>query len=172
MNNTIWRTLLATSLLFVLLVPASVSMLSTHLDDPIQQTFNKADYRAYENSWSINCDSTSTADEPAYQAETLIHESVGGDDRGRETGGLQNSSWPMSCHDTYHTSQSPISTADNPGTEKWRYKTLKDAGTIESGAIVDKNGIIYFGSMGADHNLYAIYPNGTQKWYYKIPGVI
>ena len=84
-------------------------------------------------------------------------------------GGLMNSSWPMSCHDTYHTSQSLISTADNPGTEKWRYKTIQDAGTIESGAVVDKNGIIYFGTMGEDHKLYALYPNGTMKWYYKTP---
>jgi len=172
MNKTIWRILLATGLLFILVIPVSVPILSTHLNDPIRETFNKTDYRAYENSWNINSDTLYTTDEPSHPIEALFYKFVEGDDPGRETGGLQNSSWPMSCHDTYHTSQSPISTADNPGTEKWRYKTLQDGGTIESGAIVDNNGIIYFGSMGTDHKLYALYPNGTKKWYYKIPGVI
>ena len=37
-------------------------------------------------------------------------------------GGLMNSSWPMKCHDQRHTSQSPYSTADNPGLEKWRFR--------------------------------------------------
>jgi len=170
MNKTIWRILLATGLFFILVVPVSVPTFSTHMNDPIRETFNKADYRAYENSWNINSDTLYTTDELAHPIEALFYKFVEGDDPGRETGGLQNSSWPMSCHDTYHTSQSPISTADNPGTEKWRYQTLGDGGTIESGAIVDNNGIIYFGTMGGNQNIYALYPNGTKKWSWHTPG--
>ena len=82
--------------------------------------------------------------------------------------GLMNSSWPMKCHDLRHTSQSPYSTADNPGTEKWRFKVQGIDGTIESSPVVDDNGIIYFGTMGSDHKLYALYPNGTKKWSYQV----
>jgi outer membrane protein assembly factor BamB len=169
MNKINWRFLFVICVLFVLVIPASGPMLSAFLSDPIQPTWYKTYYRGYENSWNINSDKPDITDEPAHQIETMYYELVGGDDHDRETGGLMNSSWPMSCHDTYHTSQSPISTAENPGTEKWRYNTLQDAGTVESGAIVDNNGIIYFGSMGTDHKLYALYPNGTMKWYYKTP---
>lgn len=78
-------------------------------------------------------------------------------------GGLQNSPWPMQGHDTRHTGRSPYSTAINPGIEKWRF----DAGDyVDGSAIIDDNGIIYFGSH--DGYFYAIYPNGTQKWKLKL----
>ena len=35
--------------------------------------------------------------------------------------GPMDSPWPMYCHDIRHTGRSPYSTADNPGTEKWRF---------------------------------------------------
>jgi len=71
--------------------------------------------------------------------------------------------WPMYCHDTHHTSQSPYSTADNLGVEKWRY----DMGWECSGSpIVDNNGIIYVGA----YYMYAIYPNGTLKWLFNSHG--
>ncbi|HWR27571.1 MAG TPA: PQQ-binding-like beta-propeller repeat protein [Candidatus Thermoplasmatota archaeon] len=132
---------------------------------------SEEEYREYMNDWFVHTDDSNGIIGSAYSD---IQNKGSSDDMivkktSSSNGGLQNSSWPMSCHDTYHTSQSSISTADNPGTEKWRYKTLQDAGTVESGAIVDNNGIIYFGSMGADHKLYALYPNGTMKWYYKTP---
>jgi hypothetical protein len=82
-------------------------------------------------------------------------------------GGPMDSPWPMKCHDNHHTSRSPYSTADNLGDELWRFKTKWD-GTIESSAVIDNNGIIYFGSMGSDRRLYALYPNGTEKWDYQV----
>ncbi len=85
--------------------------------------------------------------------------------------GLQNSSWPMKCHDTRHTSQSPFSTKDNPHTEKWRYRTGWD-GYIEGGPVIEKDGSIYFGSRGSDRKLYAINPDGTLKWSYQMDGSI
>lgn len=89
-------------------------------------------------------------------------------DKGRD--GPMDSAWPIQSHDMRHTGLSQYSTKENPGTEKWRFKTLQDAGTIESGAIIDNNGNIYFGSMGTDHKLYALYPNGTEKWHFKTSG--
>jgi outer membrane protein assembly factor BamB len=81
--------------------------------------------------------------------------------------GPMNSPWPMLSHDLHHTGQSPYSTTDNLGFEKWWFKAENYlGGSIESSAVIDNNGIIYFGSMGADHHLYALYPNGTKKWSY------
>jgi outer membrane protein assembly factor BamB len=88
------------------------------------------------------------------------------------TMGLMNSSWPMKCHDTRHTAQSPYSTADNPHIEKWRFKTEWWDGTIESSPVISNDGTIYFGSMGTDHKLYAINPDGTKKWSYETGGLI
>jgi len=87
------------------------------------------------------------------------------------TTGLMNSSWPMKCHDLRHTSRSPYSTAGNSGFEKWRFRSEKD-GAIESSAIIGDDGTIYFGTMGSDHRLYALYPNGTKKWEYELEDII
>ena len=75
--------------------------------------------------------------------------------------------WPMKCHDLHHTGRSQYSTADNPGYEKWRFRSEWD-GTVESSAIIGDDGTIYFGSMGSDRRLYALYPNGTKKWSYQV----
>jgi outer membrane protein assembly factor BamB len=81
--------------------------------------------------------------------------------------GPMDSPWSMLCHDLHHTSQSPYSTADNQGYEKWRFRII-DNGSIESSPIIDSNGTIYFGTMGDDTSLYALYPNGTYKWRYSV----
>ena len=84
------------------------------------------------------------------------------------SGGLMNSSWPMKCHNLRHTAQSPYSTADNPGTEIWRFRSEHHlGGTMESSAVIGDDGTIYFGTMGTDHKLYAINPDGTRKWWYE-----
>jgi len=90
----------------------------------------------------------------------------------RSDNGLMDSAWPMKCHDPRHTAQSPYSTEDNPHTEKWRFISKDDDGTIESSPVVDSDGIIYFGTMGSDHKLYALYPNGTKKWSYEVDSLI
>lgn len=83
--------------------------------------------------------------------------------------GPMDSAWPMKCHDNRHTSQSPYSTEDNPHVEKWRFRSEDYlGGLIESGAIIDGTGIIYIGTGGADHKLYAICPDGTKKWSYEV----
>jgi len=75
--------------------------------------------------------------------------------------GPMDSAWPMKCHDTRHTSQSPYSTVDTCA-EKWRYVTNS---WIEDTPIIDSNGIIYVGSF--DGYIHAVYPNGASKWKYK-----
>lgn len=68
------------------------------------------------------------------------------------SGGLMDSPWPMICHDVRHTGRSPYSTASNPGTEKWRFKT---DGWVDGAPVIDVDGIIYSGSFSG--NFYAIF---------------
>jgi len=77
-------------------------------------------------------------------------------------GGPMNSSWPMSCHDLHHTSQSPYSTANNSGGEMWRFQCEG----VDGGPVIAQDGTIYFGEMG--QYLYALYPIGTLKWRYHL----
>jgi outer membrane protein assembly factor BamB len=54
------------------------------------------------------------------------------------------------------------------GTENWRYYIEPGAGSfygIQSGALVDSEGYIYFG--GRDHYIYCLSPKGTLVWRYK-----
>ena len=78
-----------------------------------------------------------------------------------------DSPWPMYCHDAKHTGRSSYSTANTTGIEKWRF--ICDW-RVKGGAIIDENNTIYFGSY--DHNVYALYSNGTLKWKNDNIGVI
>jgi len=78
--------------------------------------------------------------------------------------GPMNSSWPMKSYNAQRIGRTPSSTADNPGIEKWRFKTF-GAGGVDSGAVVADDGNIYFGSK--DFYIYALYANGTFRWRYK-----
>ena len=84
--------------------------------------------------------------------------------------GPMNSAWPMQSHDTYNTGRSPYNTADT-SEEIWRFYS---SGAVEGTPVIDNNGIIYF--KGAynylDRYIYAIYPNGSEKWKYKTDGLI
>lgn len=73
--------------------------------------------------------------------------------------GLMDSAWPMHKHDVRHTGRSPCDTSGNTGGERWKFEVMMG---VESSAVIDKNGTIYFGSD--DDKLYAVYPNGTEKW--------
>lgn len=80
-----------------------------------------------------------------------------------------NSPWPMYCHDTHHSGRSQYSTADNPGDEKWRFKT-SSWNENGGGPAIDANGTIYFGCN--EGILHAFYENGTLKWEYNTNGRI
>jgi len=84
--------------------------------------------------------------------------------------GPMDSPWSMKCHDVHHTSQSPYSTV-NTYAEKWRFYFT---GWLEDTPVIDSDGTIYCkGAYNAlDRYLYAIYPDGTEKWKYKTDGLI
>lgn len=75
--------------------------------------------------------------------------------------GPMNSSWPTKSYNAQRVGRTPYSTADNPGIEKWRFRSYIMG--VESGAAVADDGTIYFGSG----EVYALYPNGTLKWIYE-----
>ncbi|MCD6468357.1 MAG: PQQ-binding-like beta-propeller repeat protein, partial [Thermoplasmata archaeon] len=55
------------------------------------------------------------------------------------------------------------------GTIKWQFEVEETADAVFSSPAIDKDGTIYFGVVGPGWNLgrvYAVYPNGTEKWYY------
>ena len=80
--------------------------------------------------------------------------------------GPMDSPWPMLSHDTVHSGRSQYSTVNNTGKELWQIHG-NFAGEVWSSAVIDKNGTIYFATLGVDHALYAMYPNGTIKWRYQ-----
>ncbi len=91
-----------------------------------------------------------------------------------ETGffeGVMNSPWPMQSHDVLHTGRSSYSTMNITGTEIWR-KSENRPGSFYGSPLIDNNSIIYFGTTGGDHSLYAFYPNGTRKWRYISDGAV
>jgi outer membrane protein assembly factor BamB len=90
-------------------------------------------------------------------------------DNGRD--GPMDSPWPMYGHDVVHTGRSSYSTENNPGAEIWRVRGDR-AGAVWGSAIMDNDGIIYFGTKGSDSSLYAMYLNGTRKWRYPADGLI
>ena len=79
--------------------------------------------------------------------------------------GLMDSAWPMYCHDVRHTGQSPYSTINTTGEEKWRIQLNNWA---EGSPVIDENGIIYVGCG----DFFAIYPNGIIKWNLRWWGLV
>ena len=77
----------------------------------------------------------------------------------------------MQSYNSHHTGQSPYSTSNTDETEIWRFYST---GAVEGTPAIDNNGVIYF--KGAynylDRYIYAIYPNGTEKWKFKTDGLI
>ncbi len=71
----------------------------------------------------------------------------------------ENSPWPMFHGNLQHTGRSPYDTSHVNGTVKWTFET---GGAIESSPVIGPDGTIYVGSH--DGKLYAINPDGTEKW--------
>jgi outer membrane protein assembly factor BamB len=85
------------------------------------------------------------------------------------SGGLMNSSWPMIGHDLHHTSRSPYGSLGNHLVEKWKVELDKPA-HYKCSPVVAKDGTIYIATGTTLDTLYAINPNGTIKWKYKVSG--
>ena len=90
--------------------------------------------------------------------------SLGGGESGsaRASDGPANAPWPMEAHDPQHTGRSPYSGPQVPYL-KWTYKA--DGAVIRS-PLIGSDGTIYFGAKY--QSFYAINPDGTLKWNYKL----
>lgn len=76
------------------------------------------------------------------------------------------SPWPTFRRDQRNTGRSPLP-AVYTGDAPWRFDTGKG---IFSTPVVDGDGVIYVGS--ADHNFYAIHPDGREKWRFPTGEII
>jgi outer membrane protein assembly factor BamB len=76
--------------------------------------------------------------------------------------GPMDSAWPMTCYDQANTGRSPYNTTHITGLEKWRFR----CDGSDSGPVIDKEGNIYFGDW--DRFIISVYPNGTERWRYKM----
>jgi len=96
-----------------------------------------------------------------YETKTIIEE-------GSPTlvsDGPMDSAWPMFGRDARHTGRSPNGASGNFLYEKWKIRL--DAMVSFSSPAIDNNGTIYIGSWYG--TLFAINPNGTEKWKFETP---
>jgi outer membrane protein assembly factor BamB len=138
-----------------------------------QEFTQEEEYQQYFNNWSIHLTNKSNDDEsnnPIYMDEGSSNE-ANIQLYSSSMNGPMDSAWPMLSHDIHHTGNSQYSTVGNLGAEIWRVHG-DETGAVESTAVIDKNGIAYFGTLGADSSLYAMYPNGTRKWRYNANNLI
>jgi len=124
------------------------------------------DYNYYNISKIYNRIPANTAGEPTYYNIKSVR--VSNISRSSQPlDGPMNSSWPLSCHDIHHTGRSTHSTADNTGTEKWRFS---DGHWIEINPAIDSNGVIYICDCWGV--VTALYPNATMRWKFTAEGQI
>ncbi len=74
--------------------------------------------------------------------------------------------WPTFQHDISHTGRSAVDTTNVLGEVKWKFHT---GASLETSPAVGSDGTVYLNS--ADGNLYAINPDGSQKWAFFIGGL-
>ena len=130
--------------------------------------FNKHDYPMSYSPYSYNIKSDSSRLESSTNTIDLIRSSlVEIEDTNSSApiiyGDSSSSPWPMHGHDPHHTGKSPYSTENNNGFLKWYIDT---EGRIDGSPVIYENGICYIGTQKG--YLYAVYPNGTQKWKLKL----
>ena len=79
---------------------------------------------------------------------------------------MSYAAWPVEGRNSAHTANGLIA-APNNTVNVVKYKT---GGMIYSSPVVGGDGTVYIGS--ADHNLYALHPDGSLKWKYPAGGEI
>ncbi len=87
-----------------------------------------------------------------------------------QSSGLMDPPWPMISHDIKHTGRSSFSTANNTGTEAWRYAVYQE-GDIWNTPLLGENNTIYLGSL-QEFYLFALDTNGTEKWRCHLNGCV
>jgi outer membrane protein assembly factor BamB len=127
----------------------------------------------YANNWYVDNNSVQNSFTyiSDFQKERNTFQEPDNHQTNNERTGPMDSPWPMLSHDSFHSGLSLYSTANNPGAEIWRVHGDK-AGEVWTSALIDTDGTIYFGTQGSDYSLYALYPNGTQKWRFHASDLI
>jgi len=131
-------------------------------DDVTDDSFAaQQDSYQYMMDWSVHPTNQTMSEEtsgPSYNYVEL------GNMEPNPLSGPMDSAWPSYSHDNQHTSQSQYNTRDNPMNVKWRFQTDKSG--FDSSPVIDKNGTLYIGCM--DHYLYAINPDGSERWRFNL----
>jgi len=119
--------------------------------------------------WSVHLTNQSNDEE----SSILVYNNEESNDGGRPIplNGPMESAWSMYGHDVFHTCRSNYSTDNNSGIEIWRVQS-DGPGAVWGSAVIDNDGIIYFGTLGSCMSLYALYPNGERKWRFHATGTI
>jgi len=140
-------------------------------DDVTEEfTVNEDSYQ-YAMDWSVYLTNQTTSEGNSELFYTNIDSFNDSNTEPIPLSGPMDSAWPMHGHDVFHTCRSNYSTENNLGIEIWRVRGDK-AGAVWGSAVVDNNGITYFGTHGSDSSLYAMYPNGIRKWRFHASGII
>jgi len=123
-------------LFFSLLIVSFTSVVSTNTIENVTNISYLDDF-AFVNSLDHHSSMPDNMEDCFTKYNIQVIEKNEVEDLGELTVGssnLMDSPWPMYCHDTHHTGQSPYSTADNPGAEKWRFWTDS---YMEDSAVID-----------------------------------
>jgi outer membrane protein assembly factor BamB len=149
------------------LVGAMFLPLATSSGKSVASFVSESEYYAYHSSYNqleLNCytgvSQTDHSGSLLQEQQRILDQISGSQNSQPLIKGPLDSPWPMVSHDVYHTGRSPYNTTQAPeGVEIWRFYS---SDSFDGGAVIDKEGILYFG--GFDWYFYALYPNGTVKW--------
>jgi len=86
-------------------------------------------------------------------------------EKSTSSSGPMDSVWPMRSHDARHTGQSEYGSTGNLLHVKWNFQMGEPI--YSSNPVIASDGTIYVGA-GLDATLFAINPDGTEKWSYFI----
>jgi len=157
--------LISLLVLFLLMSTSFVGVSNQVTDD---SSVVQEDSYQYLTDWSVHLTNQTPSEETSGPSYNYV------ESRSIEPSSLNgpmDSAWPMFGHDVIHTCQSPFSTENNTGVEIWRVRSDK-MGSVWGSALIDNNGLIYFGTKASDDSLYALYPNGTRKWKFPATDII
>jgi outer membrane protein assembly factor BamB len=154
--------------LLVLFLMASTSLVGVSNQVTDDSFAVQQDYHQYMMDWSVHRTNQTISEGPSGPYYNSLESS---DTKPSPLSGPMDSPWSMFGHDVVHTCRSPYSTENNTGVEIWRVRG-DETGSVWGSALIDTNGLMYFGTMGADGSLYALYPNGTRKWKFTTPDLI
>jgi len=152
-------------LVLFLMVSTSVMGVSNQVTDDSSK--EQEDSYQYMTDWSVHLTNETLREEingPFYSNVESVSEPS-------YLTGPMDSPWSMFGHDVIHSCRSPYSTENNSGVEIWCVRG-DGPGSVWGSALLDNNGLIYFGTMGSDSSLYALYPNGTRKWKFSATDLI